>query len=204
MTPEFIVAVVPLMQDVLALAERAASGKAGPVEAERALLRARFDATAARCRGPLAADWELAGYALAAVADELMIVDIAWPGQSWWENHALEVELFGTRRRATEFYARAEKAAAIASQNVLQIYVAAVVMGFRGILRDRPDALDTWLRSNGQLVKLSIDRPAVPAVGPDVPGAPPLAGRSELMWAILSSALAAAALIVTAWGAFLL
>jgi len=199
-----IVAVVPLMQDVLALAERAASGKAGPVEAERALLRARFDATAARCRGPLAADWELAGYALAAVADELMIVDIAWPGQSWWENHALEVELFGTRRRATEFYARAEKAAAIASQNVLQIYVAAVLMGFRGILRDRPDALDTWLRSNGQLVKLSIDRPAVPAVGPDVPGAPPLAGRSELMWAVLVSALAAAALIVTAWGAFLL
>jgi type VI protein secretion system component VasF len=204
MTPDFIVAVVPLMQDVLALAERAASGKAGPVEAERALLRARFDATAARCRGPLAADWELAGYALAAVADELMIVDIAWPGQSWWENHALEVELFGTRRRATEFYARAEKAAAIASQNVLQIYVAAVLMGFRGILRDRPDALDTWLRSNGQLVKLSIDRPAVPAVGPDVPGAPPLAGRSELMWAVLVSALAAAALIVTAWGAFLL
>jgi len=204
MTPEFIVAVVPLMQDVLALAERAASGKAGPVEAERAFLRSRFDATAARCRGPLAADWELAGYALAAAADELMIVDIAWPGQSWWENHALEVELFGTRRRATEFYARAEKAAAIASQNAIQIYVAAVVMGFRGILRDRPDALDTWLRSNGQLVKLSIDRPAVPAVGPDVPGAPPLAGRSELMWAILSSALAAAALIVTAWGAFLL
>ena len=204
MTPDFIVAVVPLMQDVLALAERAATGKAGPVEAERALLRALFDATAARCRGPLAADWELAGYALAAVADELMIVDIAWPGQSWWENHALEVELFGTRRRATEFYARAEKAAAIASQNVLQIYVAAVLMGFRGILRDRPDALDTWLRSNGQLVKLSIDRPAVPAVGPDVPGAPPLAGRSELMWAVLVSALAAAALIVTAWGAFLL
>ena len=192
------------MQDVLALAERAASGKAGPVEAERALLRARFDATAARCRGPLATDWELAGYALAAAADELMIVDIAWPGQSWWENHALEVELFGTRRRATEFYARAEKAAAIASQNALQIFVAAVIMGFRGIFRDRPDALDTWLRSNGQLVKLSIDRPAVPAVGPDVPGAPPLAGRSELMWAVLVSALAAAALIVTAWGAFLL
>jgi type VI protein secretion system component VasF len=204
MTPEFIVAVVPLMQDVLALAERAASGKAGPVDAERALLRSRFDATAARCRGPLAAEWELAGYALAAAADELMIVDIAWPGQSWWENHALEVELFGTRRRATEFYSRAEKAAAVAPQNALQIYVACVVMGFRGILRDRPDALDTWLRSNGQLIRLGSDRPQVPTVGPDVPGAPPLAGRSELMWAILSSALAAASLIVTAWGAFLL
>jgi type VI protein secretion system component VasF len=204
MTPEFIAAVVPLMQSVLALADRAASGTAGPVEAERALLRASFDTAAARCRGPLAADWDLAGYALAAAADELMIVDIAWPGQSWWENHAMEVELFGTRRRATEFYARAEKANAVASRNALQIFVTAVLMGFRGILRDRPDALDTWLRSNGQLIKLSADRPLVPAVGPDMPGAPPLAGRSELMWAILASALAAAALIVTAWGAFLL
>jgi hypothetical protein len=77
-------------------------------------------------------------------------------------------------------------------------------MGFRGVLRDRPDALDTWLRSNGQLIELGADRPQVPAVGPDVPGAPPLTGRSDLMWAILTSALAAAALIVTAWGAFLL
>lgn len=204
MTPEFVVAVVPLMQDVLALAERATAGKAGPVDAERALLRARFDATAARCRGPLAAEWELAGYALAAAADELMIVDIAWPGQSWWENHALEVELYGSRRRATEFYARAEKAAASPSRNALQVYVAAVIMGFRGIFRDRPDALDTWLRSNAQFIKLSVDRPPVPAVGPDVSGAPPLAGRSELMWAILLSALSAAALIVTVWGAFLL
>jgi type IV/VI secretion system ImpK/VasF family protein len=204
MTPEFVVAIVPLMQDVLALAERASAGKAGPVEAERASLRARFDATAARCRGPLAADWELAGYALAAAADELMIVDVAWPGQSWWENHALEVELYGTRRRATEFYTRAEKAAALPSRDALQTYVAAVLMGFRGILRDRPEALDTWMRSNAQLIKLSVDRPAVPAVGSDVPGAPPLEGRSKLMWAILSTSLAAAALIVTAWGAFLL
>jgi hypothetical protein len=44
----------------------------------------------------------------------------------------------------------------------------------------------------------------VPTVGPDVPGAPPLEGRSRLMWAILVTALAAAALIVTAWGVFLL
>jgi hypothetical protein len=51
---------------------------------------------------------------------------------------------------------------------------------------------------------LAVDRPPVPTVGPDVPGAPPLPGRSELMWAILVSALAAAMLIVTAWATFLL
>jgi type IV/VI secretion system ImpK/VasF family protein len=204
MTPEFILAVVPLMQDVLALAERASAGRAGPAEAERAFLRARFDAAAARCRGPLSADWELAGYALAAAADELMIVDIAWPGQSWWENHALEVELYGTRRRATEFYARAEKAAALPSGDAIEVYVAVVVMGFRGILRNRPEALDTWTRSNAQLLKPSVDRAEGSPVGPDLPGAPPLEGRSRLMWAILAISLTMAALIVTAWWAFLL
>ena len=98
----------------------------------------------------------------------------------------------------------AEKAAALPSGDSLQTYVAAVVMGFRGILRDRPEALDTWMRSNAQLIRLSVDRPRVPTVGPDVPGAPPLEGRSQLMWAILLTSLAAAALIVTAWAVFLL
>lgn len=204
MTPEFTVAVVPLLLDILALAERAANGTNGPAEVERAALRAKFDATAALCRGNLSLDWELSSYALAAVADELLIVDVPWKGQSWWENHALEVELFGTRRRATEFYSRAEKAAALPTGNSLQIYVASVIAGFRGMYRDRADALDTWLRSNGQLIRLSSDRPKAPALGPDVPGAPPLLGKSSLMWAILLAALASAALIVTAWGAWYL
>ena len=99
---------------------------------------------------------------------------------------------------------RAEKAAALPTRNSLQIYVATVIAGFRGMYRDRADALDTWLRANGQLIRLSSDRPKVPALGPDVPGAPPLLGKSSLMWAILLAALASAALIVTAWGAWYL
>ena len=204
MTPEFTSAVVPLMLEVLALAERAAQGQAGPVEAERATLRARFDAAAALCRGGLAPDWELASYALAAAADELMIVDVPWSGQSWWENHAIEVELFGTRRRATEFYARAGKAAALPRGDAMQVFLAAVTMGFRGIMRDRPEALDTWLRSHAQAVKLSSDRPGVPESGPDVPGAPPLENRAILLWMLVAATVACAALIVTTWWAFVL
>jgi hypothetical protein len=37
-----------------------------------------------------------------------------------------------------------------------------------------------------------------------VPGAPPLSGKSSLMWAILLAALASAALIVIAWAAWYL
>ena len=199
MTTTFQAAAIPVLLDILALVERAAAGTSGPVEVERAALRARFEAAAAVCRGPRGGDWELASYALAAVADELLIVDVSWPGQSWWENHALEVELFGSRKRATEFYARAERAASVPSGDALLLYVAAVVMGFRGMYRDRPDALDAWLRSNAQRVQLGIDRPVVPATGPEVGGAPPLGGRSLLVWSGVAAALSAAALIVTTW-----
>ena len=204
MTPEFTSAVIPLMLEVLALADRAGRGQAGPVEAEHALLRSRFDSAAALCRGGLAADWELASYALACVADELLIVDVQWPGQSWWENHALEVEMFGTRRRATEFYARAEKAAALPSGDALQVFLAAIVMGFRGIMRDRPESLDTWLRSHGQVVRLAADRPMLPESGPDVAGAPPLESRVTLLWTLLAATVTAAASIVVVWWAFFL
>lgn len=199
MTPTFQAAAIPVMLDILALAERAAAGTTGPVEVERAALRAKFETAAAVCRGPLAPEWELASYALAAAADELLIVDIAWPGQSWWENHALEVELFGSRRRATEFYARAERASTLPTGNALLVFVAAVVMGFRGTYRDRPDALDAWVRTQKQRVRLSIDRPRVPTSGPEVGGAPPLGGRSALLWAGLSAAVAGAVLIVAFW-----
>jgi type IV/VI secretion system ImpK/VasF family protein len=202
MTPTFQAATIPVMLDILALSERAAAGTSGPVEVERAALRATFETAAAVCRGPLATEWELASYALAAAADELLIVDITWPGQSWWENHALEVELFGSRRRATEFYARAERASALPTGNALLVFVAAVVMGFRGTYRDRPEALDAWLRTQTQRVQLSIDRPRLPSSGPEVGGAPPLSGRSTLLWAGLSAAVAMALLIVAVWAVF--
>ena len=114
------------------------------------------------------------------------------------------MELFGTRRRATEFYARAEKAAALPTDDALQVFMGAVAMGFRGALRDRPEALETWVRSHGQAVKLAADRPVVPETGPDVAGAPPLGNRLVLLWAVVGAAVAIAAAIVTAWWALLL
>jgi type VI secretion system protein ImpK len=203
MTPHFQSAAIPVMLEVLALVDRASRGANGPVEAERASLRTKFDIAAAVCRGPLAVDWELASYALAALADELLIVDITWPGQSWWENHALEVELFGSRRRATEFYARAERAAAMPTSDVLLVFVNAVVVGFRGVHRDRPEALDAWLRSSMQHVTLATDRPVVPPSGPDIAGAPPLAGRPLLLWSGLAVAISSALLVVAAWAVFI-
>ena len=124
MTPEFTNATLPLILYVLNLFDRVTAGTTAPVEVERRLLRAEFDAAAAKMRGPRAPEWELASYALAAVVDEMLIVDIPWAGQSWWENLAFEVELFNTRRRATECYAKADQASASQSKASWSIFSA--------------------------------------------------------------------------------
>jgi type VI protein secretion system component VasF len=162
MTPEFANATLPLVVYILKLFDRATAYKTGSAESERSLLRAEFEATAAKLRGPRAEEWELASYALAAVVDELLIVDIPWTGQSWWENHAFEVELFNTRRRATEFYSKADKAASFQSKEALSMFVLAVLVGFRGVLRDQPEQVETWLRSHIQSVRTAPETAVLP------------------------------------------
>lgn len=204
MTPLFQSAAIPVLLDIIGLAERASDGTCGPVEAERAALRASFETAAALCRGPTAEAWTLASYALAAAVDELLIVDVSWNGQAWWENHAMEVELFGSRRRATEFFEKAEKAATLPTGDALQVFVAAVTLGFQGSYRDRPDSIEGWLRANRQRIKLSIDRPPTPSKGGEVAGAPPLNGQSRLLWTTGFALLATAFAIVAAWTSLVL
>ena len=88
--------------------------------------------------------------------------------------------------------------------DALQVFVAAVIMGFQGTYRERPDSLETWLRMNRQRIKLSNDRPSVPSTGPEVAGAGPLTGHVLLLWSVFSSLLFAAIFIVTTWSVFYL
>ena len=199
MTSDFTAAVVPVFLEALDLFDRAEKNKTGPVEVERATLRAAFDRAAAKMRGPRLPEWELASYAIAAMVDEILIVDMPWSGQAWWENHALEVELFGMRRRATEFYDRAEKAASLPVRDASTIFLAAVLVGFRGILRDRPEPLELWLKANSQKLQFGFGRGNVIASAPELPGAPPLWGKSKLVWQSLATTVLAAILIVMAW-----
>lgn len=202
MTPEFATATAPLLGDVLDLCDRAARGAAGPPDQERSEILAAFAATTRKLRGPRAEEWQLASYALAAVLDELLIVDVKWSGSSWWENHPVEVELFGTRRRATEFFELAKKAASFTVRDALVIYAAAVAMGFRGILRDDPEALKTWMRANGQVLKLDEGRPSVKTRAVQLAGAPPLCSPVKIIWQGLVAGVAAVVAIVTGWWAF--
>lgn len=202
MTPEFAVTAAPLLLDVVALCDRASQGTAESADKESAQIVAAFAAAARRLRGPRAEEWDLASYALASVLDELLIVDIKWPGSSWWENHPIEVELFGTRRRATEFFERGKKAATYSVRDSLTLFAAAVTMGFRGVLRDDPEGLKAWMRANGQVLKLDEGRPPVRTRAGELAGAPPLSSPVRIIWQGLLAAVAVIVAIVTAWWAF--
>lgn len=202
MTPEFVNATLPLLLYVLNLFDRVTAGTTASVEVERRLLRAEFDAAATKMRGPRAQEWELASYAMAAVVDELLIVDIPWAGQSWWENHAFEVELFNTRRRATEFYAKADMASSYQSKDAAAMFVMAVLVGFRGVLRDQPEQTEAWLRSHIQAIGIGLDRPALPSEGPELSGAPPLDGTLALLRQSAAAVVVASIFTVVCWWAF--
>lgn len=204
MTPEFTNAATPLMVAILDLAKRAAAGQARSADAERADMLAAFEAAMAKTRGPRGDEWTLASYALAALVDDLMIVEIPWAGRSWWENHAIEVELFGTRRRATEFFDRAAKAAALPEKDAMTLYAAAVVMGFRGVLRDKPEALDAWMRSNAPSIRISDGRPTTPSRPQGLPGAMPLPHAVGLIWHTLVTMALVSMLAVTCWWAWVI
>ena len=196
MTPEFATAFDHVLLELLGLFERAAEGTAGPAEQEQARVRAALDRGAARLPGTRAKDWELAGYAVAALADEILIVEIVWPGQPWWENHVLEMAAFGKRERATRFFDRAEQAAELANRDALEAFMLAVVLGFKGKFRDQPDSLANWLRRQEQLVKPGQGRLSLPDTAPELSGAPPLSGRTNLLWASLAIAMALACVVV--------
>lgn len=200
MSPEFAAAFDPVLLEVLDLVDRVAAGTVTDPDTEKSRIRGAIDRAGARVTGNRAKDWELASYALVALVDELLIADLPWAGQSWWENHALEVDVFHTRNRATSFFERAEQAMGLSSRDALEAFVTAVLLGFRGMFRGQPEAMEAWLRRQEQLVKVGAGRPPVPDATVELSGAAPLVGRVRLVWASLAAALAAACVVVAVWG----
>lgn len=196
MSPEFASAFDPALLEVLALADRAQNGSAASPELEQARLRAAVERGQAGIPGNRSKDWDLAAYALAALADELMIAEIKWPGQAWWENHKLEFVVFGSNNRANWFFDRAEQAVGLTSRDALEAFVFAVVLGFKGMFRDSPDALLGWLRRHQELIKVGLGRPVLPDAMPELSGAPPLQARANLVWSSLATMVALAFAVV--------
>ena len=100
---------------------------------------------------------------------------------------------------AFPFYGRAEEAVGLASRDALEVFILAVVLGFRGIFRDQLPSLRQWLRTQEQLVRVGDGRPPLPDTAPELSGAPPLSGGSRLLWASLVATMVTACVFVAAW-----
>ncbi|MCB9926143.1 MAG: DotU family type IV/VI secretion system protein [Planctomycetaceae bacterium] len=194
MTPSFAAAVDPVFLHVLGLLERISNSEpTTPSEERAAINNALRDAEAQLGQKQ---DWELAKYALVAWIDDVLL-EAPWEGRKWWNENALEVELFNTRDRATIFYTKAKDAAAMTRRDALEVFYVCVVLGFRGLYRDQastflasqlslPPDLEGWAKQAAKSIQLAQGRPSITeAPRPTDEGAPPLEGKYRMVGAAL-------------------
>jgi type VI secretion system protein ImpK len=208
MTPPYAKAVDPVFLYVLGLLERIENGQSPSPEKERLFIRGWIDqADGLLGQSP---DWQLGKYALVTWIDEVLI-EASWAGRDWWNENALEVELFNTRLANEQFYMRAKEAGALPRRDALEVFYVCVVLGFRGLYRDAfvaatlaeprglPADLDTWSKQTSMAIRLGQGRPTITESGNPGLGAPPLEAQALLLWLCLSGVVLAALTLVFAY-----
>ena len=200
MTPQFAQAVDRIFLAVLGLLERISHNEPLVPSEERVRIRAALD-NAESVFGQ-SQDWQLSRYALVAWIDDVLI-EAPWEGRQWWEENALEVEIFNTRDAYTAFYAKAAEAATLTQKNALEVFYVCVVLGFRGLYRDAsavvmadqlhlPPDLAAWTKQTALAIRLGQGRPPITESPRPGDGAPALEGKFALVGATLLSVVLAA------------
>ena len=177
----------------------------GETPRERGMLNAAASNTANN--GPKAAERFLGiRYALVCWLDELFTCHAPW--STAWNEHKLEVELYGSNDRAWRFWEQAKLAQSRPGVDVLEAFFLCVALGFRGELREQPDELQTWMnQAKARLGK--VEEPVFPlaSVGEPPTRVAPLHGRQQLQrmvlcgWVLLLAAIPLIAYgLVGSWG----
>jgi len=123
-------------------------------------------------------------YALVCWLDELFILDSPW--EAAWNERKLEVALYGTNDRAWRFWDQARRPETRADGDVLEVFFLCVMLGFRGELRERADALNDWVDATRAQLAGRLGREWQPPPEFDPPtDVPPLRGREGLRRAVL-------------------
>lgn len=90
--------------------------------------------------GRLSRAHRLACYVMAALTDELLILDVQWEGKEVWLNFLLEQKLFGTSRAGRDFFDHAERLLGTTIKDTLyadlaSVFLIALHLGFQGRYR---------------------------------------------------------------------
>ena len=210
MTPQFAQAVDRIFLAVLGLLDRIGRNEPLVPSEERIRIRATLDhAESVLGQSP---EWQLSRYALVTWIDDVLI-EAPWEGRQWWEENAMEVEIFNSRDAFTAFYTKAVEAATLTQKNALEVFYVCVVLGFRGLYRDSsavvmadqlrlPPDLAAWTKQTALAIRLGQGRPPITEAPHPGDGAPPLEGKFALVGATLLCVILAAVTAILGWVLF--
>jgi type VI secretion system protein ImpK len=140
-------------------AQTRAPGLAPAVVQTRLLeqLNAQYGTVQQDCTAEQRALYDDARYAMAALADEQLLLDVDWPGRSEWLGLMLESALFDTRIAGVHFYRLIDRLLAVpmpgeAHAELGMVLLGSLEVGFRGELRGVHEAGRLAQRRN-ELVK---------------------------------------------------
>jgi hypothetical protein len=208
MTPNFSAAVDPVFQFVLELQDRIERGEVSSPRHERERLRLRLQEAEQKLQRH-EKEWELTKYALASWIDDVLIEETPWDGRNYWENNALEFELFNTKERATQFYVQAKKAASLTRTDALEVYFVCTALGFRGFYRDASDPeiplladhlelppdFESWAKQTAGSIRWGYGRPPIDQLRRTAGENAPLEGKFALLGTVVLGAVLSAVFI---------
>lgn len=118
---------------------RTASGEGVGFAAVQRELKTLLEDLAVEATGTMRPEtFARAQYAMTVLADEIFVKHMAdWEGAQDWQEHPLEVELFGSQDAATLFFTHADRvieSADRADAPVAEIFYYALALGFEGML----------------------------------------------------------------------
>lgn len=90
--------------------------------------------------------YRIAQYAMAALADEIFILEVDWPGRAFWQHYVIERALFQSDNAGRDFFLQTDRLLASRVQNALQedlaaVFLIALQLGFKGQYRGAHGAL---------------------------------------------------------------
>jgi type VI secretion system protein ImpK len=140
-------------------------------------------------------------YALVCWLDEVFSLDAPPEWASRWGEETLELDLYGMRDRAINFWQQARKAES-RPNDALEAFFLCVMLGFRGDYRDQPDKLQGWVSSAYALISKGQGQEW--SAGEELPAktdVDPLRGRDKMQRMVLIAG--ALLLLVIMLGSFM-